>query len=192
MAIETAGMVMDSLMLSKLEAPIGDIRQSMLNETAFNAQVFGVWKLMNGQTCAGTEYAAITGNTNVPDATTQGAFLRQAVSGRELGSYQDSDNKSHTHIQDPHTHTQNAHHHLEGLARQSGWGYSEFGTTPIGTSSNYMNNNPNTASVSKWAINTSQVVATNQNTTATNQNSGGTESRPKNLAVNFYIKVSHL
>ncbi|MDD3412461.1 MAG: hypothetical protein PHY47_00510 [Lachnospiraceae bacterium] len=136
---------------------VGTVRTSILTLEQFAAESPGQWMLMNGQSCVGTRYQQITGNSNVPNASTEGTFLRQAKAGRALGSYEADENKSHNH---PNS-------------------YFYFGNNPGGLSGAY-------ASYGSGA-NTNATHAVYINST----NSGGNESRPKNVAVNFFIKVGY-
>lgn len=77
---------LDLITLSKAEAKIGEVKETLLTVEQFNAEYLGTWLLMNGQSCVGTAYATLTGKTVVPDMTTDGMFLRQAKSLRTLGS----------------------------------------------------------------------------------------------------------
>ena len=121
------------------------------------------WVLADGASCAGSAYAAFTGNTVVPDY--RGEFKRGLDNGRGvdvarvLGTSQAHDFLSHTHFQDAHSHPYSVN---------SGGGPGPV--TPIGFSSNS-------------SLNTSQVTATNQNT-------GGTETRPRNVACNIFIRIN--
>lgn len=88
MAKIQTGDVVDLFSFSKASASIGDIRESLLTLAQFQEENLGEWFLMDGRSCVGTAYHALTGKVNVPDMTTEGAFLRQAKSGRAIGSYE--------------------------------------------------------------------------------------------------------
>lgn len=179
MAKITSSDALDLIVLSKASAPIGAVIHSTLSEVQFAAENLGTWALMDGRSCAGSAYATLTGSSTVPDATTGGTFLRQAKSGRAIGSFEDEDFKSHTHVQNAHTHIQDAHSHVT----PRGWETNSGGTSASYTSSS--------STANAWSNSTNTAVATNQNATATNQNTGGTETRPKNLAVNMFIKIGY-
>lgn len=68
--------------------PIGTIYESLLTPAQFLSVNGNCWKLMNGESLANTDLNSVTGMTNLPNATTNGEFLRQAISGRALGSSQ--------------------------------------------------------------------------------------------------------
>lgn len=147
-----AGDPMDLITMSKASAPIGEIKQSLLGELEFNEENLGIWYPLDGRSCVGTSYQTVSGNSNVPDAVTQGTFLRQAKAGRQLGSYEADNNKAHSH----------------GTGK-IGWGAGPYDAGSGRTDAN--------SPANSWIHNT--------------DSSGGAEARPKNLAVNFYIKVEY-
>lgn len=145
----TSSDALDLITLSKAENKIGDVKTSMLTLAQFQSEHLGVWMLMDGASCVGTAYEALTGKTVVPDMMTNGTFPRQAKTGRELGSYEADEVKAHGH----------------SFAMRGNNG----GTGPVGY--------PYTAGTD----------ASTGNTDAT----GGAETRPKNTAMNFFIKVGY-
>ena len=128
---------------------LGEIKQSMLTVAQFQAEIGTTWVLCNGQTASGSDYEALTGNSNVPDFVTSQRFPRQTNSDVNLGTTQTSDNLSHAHS------------------------VSGFNGGAISGSTNYT------------SINT--VSPTGSSTTNA---SGGSESRPHNIWVNFFIKIN--
>jgi hypothetical protein len=102
--------------------PVGTIIKTMLTEAQYIAEIgvaTGSWMLCNGQTCAGSRYETLTGNTNTPDF--RGRYLRMKDNGAgvnpdgelALGAFQDDAFESHTHN---HVHNRedppfNADHH---------------------------------------------------------------------------------
>lgn len=155
---------LDLITLSKAENKVGDYKWSALSETAFSNEHLGQWMLCDGRSCAGTGYATLTGSTTVPDATTDGTFIRQAKAGRALGSFEADDFKSHTHLQNAHSH--GIQMYAQNVQNGSGVPQS-IAQAPLGG------------------------VATTNSSTATNQNTGGAETRPKNIALNLYVKVGY-
>ena len=161
MAFDLTGQAVDNLLISKISDKIGTIKESMLNPAQFNQENPGVWMLMNGQSCVETAYQALTGQNNVPDMTTEGAFLRQAKSGRAIGSYEGD-----------------AIRNITGTAVVASWQgggtgamtMSVVGNGPSGSTGNNM---------SRIDFNASRQVPTSD------------ENRPKNIAVNYYIKVDY-
>ena len=161
MAKLQAGDALDLVALSKTSSPIGDVKQSMLTLAQFQAENLGTWMLMDGASCVGTLYATITGKAVVPNMATDGRFLRQAKTGVALGTVEEDDFKSHTHIQNSHTHNGSVNNAGSGVLNGGGSGRGSDASVPLSS------------------------------TTAINQNTGGTETRPKNVAVNFMIKVGY-
>ena len=91
------GSTIDLITLSKAEAKVGDIKESLLTLEQFLEEHLGDWMLMDGSSCVGTLYHTMTGKTEVPDALSEGTFFRQAKDGRELGSYQADAFQGHWH-----------------------------------------------------------------------------------------------
>jgi len=84
---------------------VGDVRQSMLTEAQFQTYAGEGWVLMDGRSVAGSAYAALTGNNNIPDA--RGRALRMKDNGAgvnpvdlALGANQGDAFQSHTHNYD--------------------------------------------------------------------------------------------
>jgi hypothetical protein len=161
MAKILAGDIVDLLTFSKAEAKVGQIVESLLDFATFSNEHLGIWYPLDGRSCSGTAYHALSGKTTIPDAMTDGMFLRQAKSGRVVGSAEADEFKSHTHIQDAHSH---------GITL--GGDGAANGTSAQRTVNSFTPGNT-------------------FNATATNQNTGGAETRPKNIAVNYYIKVNY-
>lgn len=212
---------------------VGEVKQSALTPEQFTAENWGTWKLLNGQSCVGSKLAILTGWTTVPDAFTDGAFIRQAKTGRVIGSYEAQDFLSHTHTQDAHNHTQNAHNHTQNLhthtqdshnhtqlshnhtqnshnhsmtsnANNGGAGtaspYSSVGAPSYTNTDDIQSvtainqaftalNNPATAMNQSSLATNNAAAAVNIVATAVNQSAGGDETRPNNIAMNFYIRV---
>jgi hypothetical protein len=143
-----------------MDAPVGTIVTSMLEETQFQAQphIGHSWVLAKGQVVAGTRYAAITGKTHLPDL--RGVFLRSSNSdltaadqaqrgnpeNKKLGELQADEFKAHTH-ETPRPGGNDGNR----SGQQDSWyggGSSSTGST------------------------------------------GGTETRPRNVTVNFFIKIN--
>lgn len=82
---------------SSVGSTVGDVKQSLLTEEQFLSLNGNAWALMDGRDVTGSVYHAITGNTALPDMVTEGAFLRQVVDGRVLGSYEADAMQGHFH-----------------------------------------------------------------------------------------------
>lgn len=90
--------------------PVGSIIDSMLTEVQFQAQIGNpspsTWVLADGRSSAGSLYAEVTGQANIPDL--RGIFRRGKNNGRsdstgnqdgdlDLGTYTDDKFEAHTH-----------------------------------------------------------------------------------------------
>lgn len=155
---------------------LGDIKQTLLPELQFRQMNGDCWVQMKGQSIAGSDYAVLTGTTQLPDA--QGRFLRTAGgNAAPLAQTQEDEFKSHTHLQ-------NEHSHLGGYPRANGYSYATHGalngTTTGGNT--YVAAEASGLYLGRYAYTTV--------TTAVNQNSGGIETRPRNLTVNTFIKIN--
>lgn len=65
--------------------PIGSIVESLLTQSQFQTAIGNAnWLLCNGQTCGGSAYATLTGNTTVPDF--RATVLRGKNNGRSDGN----------------------------------------------------------------------------------------------------------
>jgi microcystin-dependent protein len=108
---------------------------------------------------------------NDPDKTTRTHPVSGAVVGNVVGSVQGHANESHTHVQDAHSHGLGDDNGLQAFASSGVQGAGGVLTPNVqGTPTNYQYN-------------------TTAAKTATNQDSGGNESRPKNVNVNYIVKV---
>jgi len=138
------------------------------------------WLICNGSAVSRTTYAALFGvigaiygagdgstTFNLPDL--RGEFIRGLDSGRGvdtgrlLGSAQASANLSHSHTSTAHSHTVTINESSSTVTAGSG------GTSAAAAAS-------------------SQTKTTETSTVAINS-SGGTEARPRNIAMNYIIKV---
>jgi hypothetical protein len=86
--------------------PIGSYVHSGLTEAQFQGLTSNNWVLADGRSCAGSDYALLTGNSTVPNA--MGVFLRGKNNGRStatgdsageqaLGTYEADQFAAHTH-----------------------------------------------------------------------------------------------
>lgn len=177
MALTFAGQVMDDILLSRLDAPIGTYRQSDLTLAQYQAQTPGIWVLADGAACAGSTYATVTGKSNVPDM--RGTVPRMKDNGKglnpdgelTLGSYQADNFGTHTHVQ-------NSHNHIEGFAGVNGTASYGVTSAPSGNINSQSGTNTNNHPVTSAS-------------TAINQNAGGNETRMKNTTVNYFFKIGY-
>lgn len=155
------------------QVPVGTVRSSTLSLTQFQSEVDGVWMLMNGQSCTGTAYATMTGNATVPDMMTDGTFLRQAKSGRSVGS---AESDAIRNITGTFGFTDNDNQAFSVATRDISGAFSATHT------------NGNVLSMSGGS---NASIGTRVNFDASLQVPTATENRPKNTAVNFFIKVGY-
>lgn len=155
------------------------------------------------------------GSGNDPDAASRTAAAPGGNTGNNVGSAQGSDFASHNHTQNSHNHTQNAHNHTGSQASHShtvnAHTHAENVRTgvpavnPGGSGSTSSINTTDTNGNGQAVVSTESAspgtdsqtpavtvdnnTATNNAATATNNVTGGNESRPVNLYVNFLIKT---
>jgi len=150
--------------------PLGTIHQSILTVAQFQSERSVEWVRMEGQDITGSDLHTLTGLATLPDMVSSNSFLRQASSDESnLLTYQSSNNISHSHQQsacadnfgDPPQYP---------LWRNVGGGCNEAGLTLLGEDS--------------WG--TSGCLAP-----ITTVASGGSESRPVNYSINFFIKINN-
>ena len=116
-----------------------------------------------------------------PDKATRTHPKTGAVAGNVVGSVQGHANESHTHIQNAHRHS------VLGNTIASG-GLTNLG--PTGQANSGFAGTNGTAGLAYVDI--APNPGTNSyvlNSTPTNQDAGGNESRPKNVNVNYIVKV---
>jgi hypothetical protein len=151
--------------------PVGSIAASMLKETQFNDLSEGSWVLADGRVVSGTDYARMTGSENVPDL--RGEFLRGLDTdgrvdpdgrARALGAVQESALLSHSHLEQRLSVSGNYYQHAASNQNVAGHGSS---MTPL-----YEH------------VQTSN--ATDLNGAAL---PNSRETRPTNVAVNYFVKV---
>ena len=208
MALDFTGQVMDNIILSKIDAPLGTYRQSDLTLAQFQANAIGVWVLANGGSCSGSAYEALTGKSNVPDMRATVPRMKDNARGLNpdgdltLGAYQADNFGSHTHVQNAHTHVQNSHNHTQNAHGHdilgAGGGIESLtssatrGVMGANTGGTYdLTSGAGTAFIEPTTAVNQAATAVNQNTTAVNQNTGGNETRMKSTTVNFFIKIGY-
>ena len=167
-----AGQIMDLLTLSMAEAKVGDFKYSAFTPTDFMNEHLGQWMLCNGQTCMGTVYHTVTGKTNVPDAVTEGTFLRQAKAGRVLLS---SEEDAIRNISGKVLNFVNNRSQAEsGSQTGAFYGAGAVAYNASSTSGSGATNYPD-----EIYFDASRQVPT------------ADENRPKNIALNLYVKVGY-
>ncbi|MCT4600220.1 MAG: phage tail protein, partial [Marinifilaceae bacterium] len=160
---------------TEIGVPIGSVQPFM------GTTIPDGWMLCDGSTFSGTTYPelqAVLGSTTLPDL--RGVFLRGLDNGRGLDTgrairtYQADDLKAHNHTgttstNGSHTHTQYRSDGGGGGGALHGYGGDNIGRITI--SSNAM------------------AAAGSHNHILNINNTGGTETRPKNVSVNYIIRV---
>lgn len=150
---------------------VGSIQQSLLTEAQFQSLQGNCWVKMIGQDVTGSDYASLTGNTNLPDARDK--FLRQSRLSSEtnldaplLGQIQEDQFQGHFHS------ANGAGDNVFLYQRGTG---GVYGALPGGS----------------WGDRTS-IPAGNAVTDGINGVPRvGSETRPKNLGINFFIKINY-
>ncbi len=145
---------------------VGDVIQSMLTEAQFQLYKDDTWILMDGRDVSGSDYAILLSSTTIPDA--RGQFLRAKNNGRSDGQENPTDGA----LGDAQTDSMQGHgHHIPSCSSQDGQGRVTAGASSTGSQS------------------------VDDASYATEYNSQGTprtdtETRPKNITVNFFIKIN--
>lgn len=159
--MDLTGQVIDNNLLSMITAEIGSVRKTMQDPASYNNENMGTWILMDGSSCAGSSYEAKFGTSVVPDAYSEGAFFRQAKSDRTLGTSEEDAFQGHFHGQVNNYRL--AYTHTSGTLSGNDWYTIQNGNNITGPITDNVNGTPRTAS----------------------------ETRPKNIAVNYMIKVNN-
>ena len=145
-------------------ARIGDVKESILTEIQFQAVHDGTWVLMDGRDITGSDLATLTGSTTLPDA--RGQFLRGKNNGRLDGNEDPDGERAIGHWQED---KMQGHEHrltgsFTGVAAGGGSAWGTGGTTDTHPTlySDGTNGTPRT----------------------------GSETAPKNIAVNIFVKIN--
>lgn len=139
---------------------IGDIKHSFLTPVQFQAEHDNTWELCEGQSISGSDLATVTGWTNAPDA--RGVFLRGVNNGIGVGTGNPSGEVA------PGTYQADglgSHNHTYPGSDGSGGG---SGIEGVGYG---LGRNDNTYT---WPT----------------HYSGTSETRPRNVSCNMYIKIN--
>jgi hypothetical protein len=161
--------------LSKDSGKVGDVKTSMLTEAQFQELHGQTWVLMDGRSVTGSTYETITGSSTIPDA--RGQFLRGKNNGRSdgqqnpdgdiaLGTQTTDKFDSHNHGGGDHTHTA-----LE-------WGNFNNPTSSAARNRIAASSNPRRNDV---IIGDSGTIVNTE---------GGNETAPKNITINYFIKIN--
>lgn len=144
---------------------VGDVKQSILTEAQFQSIHGSAWTLMDGKSVVGSQYETVTGNSTLPDA--RGQFLRGKNNGRSDGQENpDGDLTEGTFQVDE---MQGHKHNLD----QGGGGGAVGGW--------FVTNNNNLSDTATMG----PMISDGVNGTPRN----GLETRPKNITVNYFVKI---
>jgi len=169
---------------------VGAVQVSFLTEAQFktllDATEQAKWVLADGRDVSGSRYATVTGSNAVPDL--RGAFLRGAGNnnnsswaGGILGAYQE-DSTARPKIAFT-ADSQGDHSHVSGPGA-----YNDPGSGAFGVKLNVGSN----LGIANWAekVSHSAITSTAGAHTHTITGGGDAETRPKNISVNYFIKIN--
>jgi hypothetical protein len=181
-----------SRVLGDTAGAIGDTKHSMLTLVQFQTLYGPGWILSNGASCVGSKYAAITGNSTVPDC--RGYHLRGFNNGAGvnpdntgLGASQTDQFLSHTH--GPGTYaTDNPGNHTHPII-------VAYNTSPSNSSFVYNQDGNANGGGTSLATLTHGAEAGGSHSHSVNGGAsspaGGTnETRPKSVTVNIFIRIN--
>lgn len=159
-------------------SPVGTVVPSLLTESQFQSELGTHWVLADGRNVTGTRFASLFGSNTLPDM--RGVFLRGKDNGagkdseRALGNYQTDAFQGHQHGQ---MFGSNAGHNIpENTTASTGGTYQ----SSVGNASGYFSGNFN-----GYQVITSNIYAGSNGTPRTDN-----ETRPKNVTVNYFIKIN--
>jgi hypothetical protein len=157
--------------------PVGMIVSAMLTEAQFQALNGTSWILMDGRSVAGSTYAALTGNSVVPDA--RGMILRGKNNGRSDGNQNPSADRVLGEFENDQM---QGHRHQ--TAAQSGGGGVNIG--PNGSGAGYM-----AIGIANNTNGTTNSTSPIDDSTGNGIPRAGNETRVKNITVNHFIKINY-
>ena len=146
---------------------IGEVKQGFISEALFQSQMGSEWVLADGRDVTGSQYHTITGITTIPD--TRGQFLRGKNNGRSDGK-QNPDGDVVLGTQQDDTFKEHSH----SVVYNSGGTVFQDGTKVFSNGGN------------TWA----NPTGLSSSTTNMIDNTGGNETRPKNVTINYFIKIN--
>ena len=156
------------LLTTKDHTAVGTIVESMLTESQFQSEFNNTWVLADGRDVTGSAYADLTGNNNIPDL--RGMFLRGKNNGRSDGS-ENPDGDVVLGTQQDGAFKEHSH----SVIYNSGVAVVQDGTKVFSNAGNTWENAGG---------------ETSSSTTNMIDNSGGNETRPNNVTINYFIKVN--
>ncbi len=164
---------------------VGDVVDSILDEATVQLLRGPGWVLMDGRSIAGTRLAELTGLTNLPDA--RGVFRRAKNNGRADGSENPDGEKAIGAFESDKFGT---HNHGGGSHSHNTVRFNASSTLPLSSTNPYISET-GTISAREYTIRGASSTpghgATSTVGNITTQ--GGTETAPKNITVNTYIRI---
>jgi len=148
--------------------PVGTIIHSILTESQFTGETGAGWVLADGRNVSGSRYNTITGNVTVPDL--RGQFLRGKNNGRSDGNQNPDGDLTLGSYQ---VNEVKGHNHIGGMTTDVNFAMSYGGTSAA----------PNTT----WRYG---VQNASGSLNAFTSNTGGNETRPNNITINYFIKIN--
>lgn len=143
---------------------LGDIRQSVMSESVFQARKGDNWVKLKGQDITGSDLDTSYGISVLPDITALGCTFGQARVGDTIFDIVNSSNKEHSHfIMNDDTPLDNAQNYQFVAARNGDTGDYYFAA--------------NTSQLGLWTYNSGK--------------NGTTEGNPYSLSVNYFIKINN-
>lgn len=176
-----------------VEEQIGDVKHSVLTEAQFQELHGTTWVLMKGQSITGSDLAAVSGITTLPDA--RGVFIRGKNNGRADGNQDPDGERAVGNLQGQqfgsHSHGGAVggvdrslnHYHNSGVYYDSvGGGGVSFGQQ--------QSDNPTPITTSYIAGTLSGSTNSDLQHAHSISAEGGNETRPRNIALNTFIKIN--
>lgn len=173
----------ESSMISRLRDiifPVGEAKLAMLTEAQFQADYSDKWREINGQTYAVVDYPELAARrpewvSGLDIILPSGGDFLRINTGRDLGSFESDLFKSHNHGGGSHSHY---------VASSLGDAYGGQPEQVIGRSSG-------SSGETDYFLNTKSGAADfgRTSSTSTINTEGGSETRPRNIAINAFIKV---
>lgn len=156
---------------------VGSVQQSVLDNTTFQRLHGNCWRLMDGSSISGTELATLTGWSVLPNLVTQGHFVRQATATNPVGSLQGDAIRNI--VGDAHAVANGGHSSGIVFSYKSGAfkGTTSAPFTRDGFTGGY-NAGYSASSGLRFDASASGVPTADEN-------------RPKNFALNMFVKVSN-
>lgn len=163
----SSGQVIKASDFNSSTSHIGEIKSSLLEESEFQSLYGTCWVKMRGQSITNSDLANLTNNrlSTLPDSA--GRFLRDiGGNASALGSTQEDENKEHWHYLLTNEETSGFNLSTDGHLRRA--------RTTDGDNSYALTTDTGSSVPSK----------------VRSGNSGGIETRPSNLSVNYFIKIN--